>query len=103
VTVGIVFFDVDGTLVSPGSSSSFLAARFGHQDALDDAEARYAAGGLTNQQVSEVDARGWRGTSVVTVDRWLDGLRCCPEPRPSSRGAVPTTSNPCSRRSRGSP
>jgi phosphoserine phosphatase len=97
VTVGIVFFDVDGTLVSPGSSSSFLAARFGHQDALDDAESRYADGDLTNQQVSEVDALAWRGTSVATVDR------CCPEPRPSSRGAVPTPSNPCSRRSRGNP
>ncbi|MCS6551026.1 haloacid dehalogenase-like hydrolase [Curtobacterium flaccumfaciens pv. flaccumfaciens] len=78
MTVGIVFFDVDGTLVSPGSSSSFLAARFGHQDALDDAEARYADGDLTNQQVSEVDALGWRGTSVATIDRWLDDLPVLP-------------------------
>lgn len=78
MTVGIVFFDVDGTLVSPGSSSRFLAARFGHQDALDDAEARYADGDLTNQQVSQVDALGWRGTSAATVDRWLDALPVLP-------------------------
>jgi len=74
MTVGIVFFDVDGTLVGPGSSSSFLAARFGHQDALDEAEARYAAGALTNRQVSEVDALAWRGTTTATIDRWLDDL-----------------------------
>ncbi|PYY60756.1 MULTISPECIES: haloacid dehalogenase-like hydrolase [unclassified Curtobacterium] len=78
MTVGIVFFDVDGTLVGPGSSSSFLAARFGHQDALDDAELRYADGDLTNQQVSEVDALGWRGTTTATIDRWLDDLPVLP-------------------------
>ena len=78
MTVGIVFFDVDGTLVTPGSSSSFLAARFGHQRALDQAEARYADGELTNQQVSEVDALGWRGTATATVERWLDDLPVLP-------------------------
>ncbi|MEK6310058.1 MULTISPECIES: hypothetical protein [Curtobacterium] len=37
---GIVFFDIDGTLVPAMSSSSFLARRFGHQQELDAAEAR---------------------------------------------------------------
>ncbi|MBT1680954.1 HAD family hydrolase [Curtobacterium aurantiacum] len=78
MTVGIVFFDVDGTIVTPGSSSSFLAARFGHQDALDDAEASYADGALTNQQVSEIDALAWRGTTTAAIDRWLDDLPVLP-------------------------
>ena len=52
---GIVFFDVDGTLVSTGSSSSHLAARLGHREALDEAERQYADGILTNRQVSEID------------------------------------------------
>ncbi|TCL79362.1 phosphoserine phosphatase [Curtobacterium sp. PhB142] len=75
---GMVFFDVDGTLVSTGSSSSHLAERFGHQDALDEAERRYADGSLTNRQVSEIDAAGWRGASTTTVDRWLDDLPVLP-------------------------
>lgn len=71
---GIVFFDIDGTLVPSMSSGSFFAARLGHQRALDHAERRYAAGELTNEEVSVVDARGWRGVSTQTVDQWLDDL-----------------------------
>lgn len=71
---GIVFFDVDGTLVPTGSSSSHLAARLGHRAALDEAERQYADGILTNRQVSEIDAAGWRGTSTSAVDRWLEDL-----------------------------
>ncbi|WP_211324936.1 hypothetical protein [Williamsia limnetica] len=44
ITRGIVFFDIDGTLVPSMSSGSFLAARLGHQSELDHAERRYAAG-----------------------------------------------------------
>ncbi|RUR01197.1 HAD family hydrolase [Labedella endophytica] len=73
-TRGIVFFDIDGTLVPSGSSSSFLAECFGHQQELDRAESLYAQGELTNQQVSEIDARGWHGASTSTVDRWLEDL-----------------------------
>jgi phosphoserine phosphatase len=71
---GIVFVDIDGTLVPSGSSSSFLAARLGHQHDLDQAEARYASGELSNQEVSEIDARGWRGTTPAAIDRWLENL-----------------------------
>ena len=71
---GIVFFDIDGTLVPSGSSSSFLAARLGHQPELDRAETLYAQGELTNQQVSEIDALGWRGVSAMSIDQWLESL-----------------------------
>lgn len=70
----MVFFDIDGTLVPSMSSGSFLAAHMGHQHELDDAERRYAVGELTNEQVSVIDARGWRGVDTSTVDRWLDDL-----------------------------
>ncbi|MDI9896358.1 HAD-IB family phosphatase [Rhodococcus sp. IEGM 1381] len=73
-TRGIVFFDIDGTLVPSMSSGSFLASRFGHQRELDRAERLYATGELTNEEVSVIDAEGWRGVSTRTVERWLDDL-----------------------------
>ncbi|GAC66603.1 HAD family hydrolase [Gordonia soli] len=71
---GIVFFDIDGTLIPSMSSGSFLASRLGHQRQLDRAERRYATGELTNEQVSVIDAKGWRGVRTAVVDRWLDDL-----------------------------
>lgn len=70
----IVFFDIDGTLVPTGSTSSFLAARLGHQHDLDRAEEQYARGELSNQEVSAIDARGWTGAPTATIDRWLEDL-----------------------------
>ncbi|WIE63662.1 haloacid dehalogenase-like hydrolase [Curtobacterium sp. MCLR17_036] len=71
---GIVFFDIDGTLVPSRSSSSFLAERLGHLEELNAAEARYAAGEATNHEVSVVDAAGWRDVEVRTIAGWLDEL-----------------------------
>ncbi|PZE32862.1 haloacid dehalogenase [Curtobacterium sp. MCSS17_006] len=73
-TRGIVFFDIDGTLVPSMSSSSFLAKRFGHAPALDAAEQRYAEGELTNEEVSVIDAEGWREIPTRTVAAWLEEL-----------------------------
>ena len=56
------------------SSSSFLAERLGHQRELDAAEERYAAGDATNEEVSVIDAAGWRGTETRTVAEWLVDL-----------------------------
>jgi phosphoserine phosphatase len=77
-TSGIVFFDIDGTLVPSGSSSSYLAAHLGHQPQLDAAEDRYARGELSNQQVSEIDAAGWPGARVDDVDLLLEKLPLIP-------------------------
>lgn len=72
--VGVVFFDVDGTLV-PGTSSSVILAGFlGHRDELAKAEDAYASGAVDNWQVSELDAAGWAGVSEDQVPGWLDGL-----------------------------
>jgi phosphoserine phosphatase len=71
---GIVFFDIDGTLVPGTSSGSFLARRLGHVTELDAAEAAYAAGALSNHDVCVIDARGWAGALASEVDDWLDDL-----------------------------
>ncbi|MFF7679825.1 HAD family hydrolase [Actinacidiphila glaucinigra] len=71
---GVVFFDVDGTLVPGTSSSLHLAGFLGHRDELARAEDAYAAGELDNRQVSELDAAGWAGVSEERVSGWLDGL-----------------------------
>ncbi|MFI0934726.1 HAD family hydrolase [Streptomyces sp. NPDC021019] len=71
---GVVFFDVDGTLVPGTSSSVFLAGFLGHRDELAKAEDAYASGDLDNRQVSELDAKGWADVSEEQVSGWLDGL-----------------------------
>lgn len=71
---GIVFFDIDGTLVTGTSSGSFLAQRLGHATDLDDAEAAYAAGTLSNHDVCVIDAKGWAGYKESEVDAWLHDL-----------------------------
>lgn len=71
---GLAFFDIDGTLVASMSSSGFLASRLGHLRELDQAEEQYAAGKLTNEQVSVIDGRGWRGSSIKAIDDLLCDL-----------------------------
>ncbi|MFG3166425.1 HAD family hydrolase [Streptomyces sp. NPDC048200] len=76
--VGVVFFDVDGTLVPGTSSSVFLAGFLGHRDDLVAAEESYASGELDNRQVSELDAKGWAGVPEQYVSRRLDDLPLVP-------------------------
>ncbi|GAB2957859.1 hypothetical protein GCM10027280_53250 [Micromonospora polyrhachis] len=71
---GVVFFDVDGTLVPDTSSSAFLAGFLGHREELVRAEDAYACGVLDNRQVSDLDATGWAGVSEDQVSGWLAGL-----------------------------
>lgn len=71
---GVVFFDVDGTLVPQTSSSQHLATYLGHLDVLRQAEDDYAEGRMDNREVSVLDSDGWRGHSVEDVIRFLDDL-----------------------------
>lgn len=71
---GAIFFDVDGTLVPGPSSSQQLASFLGHLSGLRGAEDAYAAGTLTNQQLSLLDARDWAGRRPSEVGNWLDQL-----------------------------
>lgn len=74
VVRGVVFFDVDGTLVPRTSSGQHLADLLGHADVVREAEAGYAAGMLTNQEVSVLDARGWAGRTPAEVRGFLESL-----------------------------
>ncbi|GAA2527793.1 HAD family hydrolase [Winogradskya humida] len=71
---GVVFFDVDGTLVPHTSSGQHLAESLGHAGVVREAEARYAAGTLSNQEVSVLDARGWVTRTPAEVRGLLDSL-----------------------------
>jgi phosphoserine phosphatase len=71
---GVVFFDIDGTLVVGTSSGQFLAQRLGHLSALRSAESAYAAGAMDNAEVCQVDARGWAGFREAEVATWLTDL-----------------------------
>ncbi|WP_433830240.1 HAD family hydrolase [Actinoplanes sp. CA-015351] len=74
MTRGVVFFDVDGTLVPGISSGQHLADRLGHADLCREAEAGYDDGTLTNQEASVVDARGWAAWTPSDVREFLTSL-----------------------------
>ncbi|MFF5077432.1 HAD family hydrolase [Actinoplanes sp. NPDC000266] len=74
MTTGVVFFDVDGTLVPGISSGQHLANRLGHAEQCRQAEVGYDSGLLTNQQASIIDARGWAGWTPADVRGFLDDL-----------------------------
>lgn len=69
-----MFFDVDGTLVPRTSSGQHLADLLGHADVVREAEAGYAAGTFSNQEVSVRDARGWAGHTPAQVHGFLGSL-----------------------------
>ena len=71
---GVVFFDIDGTLVPHTSSGQHLAALLGHAEVVRRAEADYAAGTLSNAEVSVLDARGWATRTPADVRRFLESL-----------------------------
>lgn len=71
---GVVFFDVDGTLVPDGSSARFLARRLGHVTSLTAAELAYLAGDVDNRYVADIDALGWKDASPEEVRSWLADL-----------------------------
>ncbi|WP_229074482.1 HAD family phosphatase [Actinoplanes sp. DH11] len=71
---GAVFFDVDGTLVPHTSSGQHLADLLGHGEAVRRAEAGYAAGTLSNAEVSVLDARGWASRTPSDVRGLLESL-----------------------------
>jgi phosphoserine phosphatase len=70
----VVFFDVDGTLVPHTSSGQHLAELLGHAEVVREAEAGYAAGILSNEQVSVLDARGWAMRTPAQVRGFLESL-----------------------------
>ena len=71
---GLVFFDVDGTLVPGTSTSQHLADWLGHLAELSAAEAAYDAGTLSNEEACVLDALAWRGRTPAEVHDRLASL-----------------------------
>jgi phosphoserine phosphatase len=71
---GIVFFDVDGTLVPGGSSAQHLAVRLGHLAAVRAAEDLWDRGLVSGEYCERLDAEAWSGRSLAEVGSWLDDL-----------------------------
>ncbi|MFI9780339.1 HAD family hydrolase [Streptomyces sp. NPDC051956] len=71
---GVVFIDIDGTLVPAPGSAVHVARYLGTEAAMAEAEADYAAGRLTNPQVAAADAKTWSGYTEREIDDWLAGV-----------------------------
>lgn len=71
---GVVFFDVDGTLIPGTSSSQHLADRLGHSAEYRRAEDAYILGTLSNQEVSVIDAAGWADRTPAEILGFLETL-----------------------------
>jgi len=67
-------FDLDGTLVRGISTGAFLAQKMGHAEAMQAAEARYAAGLVANDYVSTLDGGFYRGYRKAQIFALLDDL-----------------------------
>jgi phosphoserine phosphatase len=67
-------FDIDGTLVRGVSTGAFLAQKMGHAEAMQTAEALYAAGQVANDYVSTLDGQFYRGYSKAQIFALLDDL-----------------------------
>ncbi|MET9497390.1 haloacid dehalogenase-like hydrolase [Streptomyces sp. NPDC006552] len=71
---GIVFVDIDGTLVPAPGSAVHVARYLGTEREMTKAEAAYAAGLLTNPEVAAADALAWAGHTEEEIDGWLTQL-----------------------------
>ncbi|MBB5935443.1 HAD family hydrolase [Streptomyces zagrosensis] len=71
---GVVFVDIDGTLVPAPGSAVHVARYLGTEEEMAKAEAAYAAGLLTNPEIAAVDALAWAGHTETEIDNWLTQL-----------------------------
>lgn len=73
-TIGLVFFDVDGTLVRGVSSSRYLAQRLGNRKQLLEAEAAFEREEIDSREVFRIDAAAWKRHKPEEVRAWLDEM-----------------------------
>ncbi|MFD7941514.1 HAD family hydrolase [Streptomyces sp. NPDC059744] len=72
--IGVVFVDIDETLVPSPGSAVYVARYLGSEAAMAEAEAAYAAGKLTNPEVAAADALDWAGRTEEEINNWLTGV-----------------------------
>ena len=73
-TIGLVFFDVDGTLMRGVSSSRYLAQRLGNRKQLLEAEAACEREEIDSAEVRRIDAAAWKRHKPDEVRAWLDEM-----------------------------
>ena len=71
---GVVFFDVDGTLVPYISSGQHLAEFLGHAELIRQVEADYRIGALSSREAAVLNARGWATRTPAEVRGFLESL-----------------------------
>lgn len=71
MSIRVVVFDLDGTLVTGKSTCEYLGERMGHGDAVRRLEDAYAAGTITNREVAEWDGPYFAGKTRKDVNRFL--------------------------------
>jgi phosphoserine phosphatase len=74
VARGLVFFDVDGTLIPGTSSGQHLADPLGHGDAMREAEDGYAAGARSDVEVATLDARNYANRTPAEIRGFLASM-----------------------------
>ena len=67
-------FDLDGTLVTGTSICQHLGIRLGHRNVIEELEAQYAAGEITNREVADRDASYYRGRRVSEIREALESV-----------------------------
>ncbi|GAA3265971.1 hypothetical protein GCM10020218_002460 [Dactylosporangium vinaceum] len=73
MALGLVFFDIDGTL-APTSSGLYLAELFGSAEVVQEVHAGYGAGTLSSREAAILEARGWATFAPAQVWGFLESL-----------------------------
>ena len=74
MALGVVFFDVDGTLVPHTTSAQHLADFLGIGEVMRELEAAYDAGTVTSTEAAVINARAWAARTPAEVQGSLDAL-----------------------------
>lgn len=72
--IGLIAFDLDGTLIPGTSVSRHLLAGLGKSREADDLERRYLAGEIDQRQAAKLSGRAFAGLALTEIDRRLAGL-----------------------------
>ncbi len=67
-------FDLDGTLVRGTSTGQHLAEKIGHAKAMEEIEARYQNGEVSNADVAALDGRYYNGYTTSDIHHFLEDI-----------------------------
>jgi len=73
--IGLVAFDLDGTLIPKTSVARHLMAGLGRKDEADELERRYLRGEIDQREAARLSGRAFTGLALATVPKRLRALR----------------------------